>query len=208
MYLKLPLSLVTGFLLLGSTPALRGDEKVSATAVPKEVRDLVGNYTGSWTMYGIDDKGAVVKKSAWTDTMKAVNPRIKGDRAFITSTDEMSFEGGTGKFKIDFTEGYFLNSDGSLGDYFVESFGQLRRLVKLSKQSAAYATPAAAQELTQLGFPKGAKGEHVLVKATTSEGGLETHRITRVTTVTWTDKDGKDRTLQYVSLQGYHKRVP
>jgi hypothetical protein len=37
---------------------------------------------------------------------------------------------------------------------------------------------------------------------------VETHRITRITTVTWKDKEKADRALQFVSLQGYHKRQP
>ncbi len=38
------------------------------------------------------------------------------------------------------------------------------------------------------------------------EKGVETHRISRVSTVTWTEKNGKERSLQWLSLQGYHKR--
>ena len=38
--------------------------------------------------------------------------------------------------------------------------------------------------------------------------GVETHRVSRVTTVSWKDKDGAERTTQFVSLQGYHKRQP
>ena len=53
-----------------------------AIGVPKEVRALEGTYTGAWTMYGIDGKGDIVKRMAWTDTMKAVNSEIQGDRAF------------------------------------------------------------------------------------------------------------------------------
>ncbi len=36
--------------------------------------------------------------------------------------------------------------------------------------------------------------------------GAETHWISRLTTVSWKDKAGKERWLQFVSLQGYHKR--
>ena len=48
----------------------------------------------------------------------------------------------------------------------------------------------------------------MLVKVVTKEQGVETHRISRVTTVSWKDKEGKEQTLQFVSLQGYHKRQP
>jgi hypothetical protein len=40
------------------------------------------------------------------------------------------------------------------------------------------------------------------------EQGLETHRISRVTTVSWQDKEGQERFLQFVSLQGHHRRQP
>ena len=85
-------------------------------------------------------------------------------------------------------------------------FGQTTRVQKLSNNAWSYATPAAPQELAALGFPKGATGEHVVVKMVTNEKGVETHHITRVTTVTWTDKDGKDRVTPFVSMKGYHKR--
>jgi len=68
--------------------------------------------------------------------------------------------------------------------------------------------PAAEQELARLRFPKGASGRHVVVKVVATEQGVETHRITRVTTLSWKDNGGQERVLQFVSLQGYHKRQP
>ena len=59
-----------------------------------------------------------------------------------------------------------------------------------------------------MGFPKGAAGRHVVVKVITNEAGVETHRISRVTTVSWRDHEGKERWSQFVSLQGFHKREP
>jgi hypothetical protein len=178
-----------------------------ADPVPKELRDLAGTYTGEWTLFGIDDKGEVVKKAAWTDTVKVENPQVKDDRAFVTTTDEMTIEGRPGQpYKITGTEGYFLKKDGTLGDYFVEVGGPLRRMPKLSDNVWSYAVTAHAQELGQLGFPKDATAQHVLVKVVTKEGGIETHRISRVTTVGWKDKDGKERWLQFVSLKGFHKK--
>src|SRR5260370_39655981 len=77
------------------SPSAGADQKADApNDVPKEVRALEGTYTGSWTMYGIDENGEVVKRMAWTDTMKAVGPEVKGDRALVNTTDEMTFEGG------------------------------------------------------------------------------------------------------------------
>jgi hypothetical protein len=203
------LAVLSALLILGTAASpLEADEKGAGPPVPKEVRAIAGTYTGSWALFGIDDKGGVVKKAAWTDTVTAADPQVKGDRAFVTMTDEMVFEGGAGKFKMQGTEGYFLKKDGSLGEYFIETFGQLKRMVKVGDNVRSYAAPADARELGQLGFPKDASATHVLVKVVTNEDGVETHRISRVTTATWKDKDGKERTLQFVSLQGFHKRQP
>jgi len=168
-------------------------------------------------MYGIDGKGDVVKRMAWTDTMTAANSEVIGDRALVHTIDEMTFEGGQiPPFKVQGKEGYFLNKEGGLGDYFIESNGQTNRMVKVGENVWSYTTSANAQELGRLGFPKDAVGQHVLVKVVAKEQGkevakeqgAETHRGSRLTTVNWKDNDGKQRALQFVSLQGYHKRQP
>jgi hypothetical protein len=201
-----PASLCAALLV---TTALAADDKPRDAAVPKEVRALAGTYAGAWAMYGVDDKGDVVKRMAWTDVVTAEAPQVQGDRAFVTITNVMTFEGGKAPpFTVKGKEGFFLTKDGGLGDAFVETFGPAVRMVKLGDNVWSYATPAAAQELSRLGFSQGATGQHVVVKVVVQEQGVETHRITRVTTATWKDKDGKERTLQFVSLQGHHKRKP
>jgi hypothetical protein len=202
--MKVNLPVALSFAISVLSPSLKADPQ---TEVPKEVRALEGTYIGSWTMFGIDDKGAVVKRMSWTDTMKAERAEIKGDRAVVVTTDEMSFEGGNiPARKVEGKEGYFLDKDGGLGDYFIETFNQVHRMSRLADHVWSYATPAVEQELIQLGFPKGASGQHVVVKVVASEQGVETHRVSRLTTVTWKDKEGNQQTLQFVSLQGHHKR--
>jgi hypothetical protein len=196
-------------LLGGWSQFLAADPEGTPGAPPKEVRDLVGTYTGSWAMFGIDAKGEVVKRVAWTDTIKAEKPEVKGDRAYVSTTDEMTFEGGKiPPIKVQGKEGYFLKKDGGLGDYFVETSGQTSRMVKVGENVWSSTTPAAAQELARLGFPKGASGQHVLVKVVTKEQRVEAHRVSRLTTVNWKDQEGKERWLQFVSLKGFHKRKP
>jgi hypothetical protein len=182
------------------------DDKAIDASVPKEVRDLAGSYAGEWTMFGIDDKGNVVRKMSWTDKVAATHPEIKGDRAFVSINDDMTFEGGRGKFKVTGSEGFFLKKDGTVGDHFAETFGSLHLMVSLADNVSSYAAPVSAQEIGMMGFPKDATGQHVLVKVTLKEDGVETHRVTRLSTVTWKDKESKERTLQFISLQGYHKR--
>jgi hypothetical protein len=146
---------------------------------------------------------------AWTDTIKAEKPEVKGDRAYVSTADEMTFEGGKiPPTKVQGNEGYHLKTDGGRGDYFIEMAGHTYGMVKVGDNVWSCTTPAEAQELSMLGFPMDASGQRVLVKVITKEQGVETHRISRVTTVSWKEREGKERWLQYVSLQGFHKRQP
>jgi hypothetical protein len=200
---------ILSLVLFGMAPPHTAADEKKTSDVPREVRALEGTYTGSWVMYGIDEQGDVVKKMAWTDTMAAAGAEIKGDRAQVKTTDEMMFEGGNAPpFKVEGKEGYFLKKDGTLGDYFIETFGQVNRLVKVGENVWSFTIPAFPQELTGLGFPKEAAGRHVVIKVVGKEQGVETHRISRLSTVTWTDKGGREHVSQFVSLQGYHKRQP
>ena len=123
-----------------------------AAQIPKEVSDRVGTYTGSWTSYGLDENGQVVKQAAWTDTIKARNPVAEKNRVFVTTTDEMTFEGGRiPPMKVPGREGYALNSDGSLGEYFIETYGQTYKFQKLSENVRAYTVSATPQELARFG---------------------------------------------------------
>lgn len=175
--------------------------------VPKEVAAITGTYTGSWAMFGIDRAGQVTKRAAWTDVLKAENPVVKGNQAYVITTDEMTFEGAAiPPRKVQGKEGYFINKDGSLGDYYFETFGRVYRMQRLEKDTWAYNVPADPRELAQLGFSNVSYGQHTLIKVVTNEQGTETHRISRLTTVNWKDADGKDRWIQFISLQGVHKR--
>ena len=189
-------------LILASTISIFSESQ----EIPTEVEDLLGTYLGSWIMYGIDSKGEIVEKMKWTDTIEAKNPEIKDGRAFVTTVDKMKFEGGIPPQEINGTEGYFLNEDGSLGDYYFESFGQVYKMVKLDKETWVYSMPAIPGRLSFLGFNNVISGRHVVVKEVTNEDGTEFHRISRVTTVNWKDQGGKSRWKQFISLQGYHKR--
>jgi hypothetical protein len=176
---------------------------------PKPVVELAGVYRGTWSMYGIDEKGASVKRMAWTDVMTASSPVVERGRAFVSTLDEMTFEGGRiPPMKIKGTEGYFVAPDGTLGDYFIEANGQTHRVTKLGQNTWVYTTAAYPQELSQLGFKDVVSGQHTVIKTVTSEDGLETHHSSRVTLVNWKDAAGKSRWIQYVSLEGVHRREP
>lgn len=178
----------------------------TAQKIPAEVQAIVGNFTGSWTSYTINDKGEVVKQAAWTDIIKAEKPTVLADRAFVETIDEMTFEGGRiPPQKIPGKEGYLLNKDGSLGDYFIEIFGQTIPMKKLSNDVWAYSIPANPREFLSLG-DKFVSGTHVLVKTIVMDQGIETHNISRITTLKWKDNEGKEHLTQFVSLQGQHRK--
>ena len=176
-----------------------------APGVPPEVARLAGEYAGSWTMFGITLTGEVARIMGWSDVIRAGNPTNDTHRAYVTTSDEMTFEGRP-PMTLPGQEGYELNSDGSLGNYFIQTAGQTFKMVKLSDNAWAYATAATAQDLRRMGFPKGASGQHVVVKVVSQEQGAETHRISRLTTVKWTDSGGQEKMIQFISLQGTHKR--
>lgn len=174
--------------------------------VPEQVKDLAGEYTGSWIMYGPNLEGKIVPKMKWTDTMTAADPQVKEGRAFVVTVDKMQFEGGIPAQEVRGIEGYYLKKDGSLGDYFFENFGQVYRMKNLGNGTWVYRMPAIPGRLAFLGFKNVISGRHVMVKEVTEENGTEVHRISRVTTVNWKDQEGRSQWKQYISLQGFHKR--
>ncbi|MEX1019510.1 MAG: hypothetical protein WDZ49_07620 [Litorilinea sp.] len=179
----------------------------SAPVVPQVIRDLEGSYVGAWTVFGLDEEGQVMKLVSWADTIQAENSQIEDDQAYVLTTGEMVFEGGNiPPMTIAGKEGYFLLPDGSLGDYFVETNGQISKSTHLGENVWITVTPASAQDLASYRLPNVASGLHILNKVVTREDGLEIHRITRVTTVNWTDLAGQARSTQFASLEGFHKR--
>lgn len=194
-------------LLLAATQIALVPATATQTAVPAEVQKLEGTYTGSWTMFGIDAAGKVVKKMAWTDTVTASGAAVSNSRAFVNTVAVMTFEGGhIPPYTLKGLEGYQLKQDGSLGGYFIETFGQTKQMTRVGKNVWSYSAKADASELGRLGFPTGASGQHVMVKVVSDENGIETHRIDRLTHVTWEAANGETRRLSFVSLKGHHKR--
>jgi hypothetical protein len=95
---------------LAQAPVSDGPPKaVTPRDVPGEVRALEGTYTGSWTMFGIDDEGKIVKKMAWTDLLKTDSATVESDRAYVTWVNEQTLDGAQGPpRKVQGKEGYFL----------------------------------------------------------------------------------------------------
>ena len=203
---------IFGTLILSASLCLSACQPIqapdpAAQVVPQAVRDLAGTYAGGWTLFGLDEASQVVELASWTDTIQAENPQMDAEQAYVLTTSEMVFDGSNAP-PVQFTgkEGYFLLPDGSLGDYFVETFGQVSKSTQVGDNVWVSVAPASPEDLASYRLPADASGRHVLVKVVTSEDGREIHRITRVTTVTWTDPAGQERSTQFVSIQGFHQR--
>jgi hypothetical protein len=201
----LPASLLLALAACASRIKERGAPSVSTDAT-LDRGTLSGNFAGAWQTFTIDRNGRVSPQVSWVDTMTAVGPTEEIGRTYVTTTDAMTFSGGRiPAQRVVGREGYLRNSDGTFGDYFVETMGRTSRMTRVATNVLISVAPAAPGELGTLG--PNASAEHVLVKVVSIESGTEIHRISRVTTVHWFDSSGIARSAQYVSLTGEHHRL-
>jgi len=84
------------------------------------VQALAGVYTGSSLAYGFDGK----ESQAWSEKVTATDPTVAGDKAFLTVGDEMVFQGGK-TYSLEWTDGFFLSSDGSSGQRYFDIRGHV-----------------------------------------------------------------------------------
>jgi hypothetical protein len=105
-----------------------------------------------------------------------------------------------------YKEGYMLGPDPSTAVHYFETNGQTYVYHELEAGVSSYVAPASAQELSMLGFTNAEWGQHVLVKVITTDNGVSTERITRITTAKWTDGMGQSRSSQVLTLQGFHQK--
>ena len=179
---------------------------LSTAGTAGDVAQLSGTYAGSWQTYALDRSGRIAAQAAWVDTMFARDPVEEPGRTYVITTDNMTFSGGRiPPMRVTGREGYLRNPDGSWGEYFVESMGQTTQMRRIATDTWVAVSSATPRELVALGDDASAR--HVLVKVVSTENGVETHRISRVTTVHWRDASGALRAAQYVSLQGEHRRI-
>ena len=180
-----------------------------SSAVPRAAAKLEGVYRGTWTLYRVDERGAPAKSATWRDVLTASDARIENERALVSTVDRITFDDRrTPPMTVRGAEGYFLTRNGAPGRYFVEVKGTTYRARKVDKNTWVYVMTLSPADLVRLGFERPLAGRHTIVKAVTEEDGVETHRITRLSTVNWEDAKGRSRWTQYVSLVGMHRREP
>ena len=202
--LVLIMMLVAGQSPVESKPSGKPD---APPRIPQRVQQMAGRFTGTWTSFSYKD-GHPVKRASWTDALICDKPTRVGNKTIVEFHAESTFPGQSRTRKRQWKEGYFLNDEGGLADRYVEYFGTVYRLKQISPTTWVYALPMASTEFAQMGFPGAIRGEHVIIVSEQTESGVDTRRMTRLTSVVHKNKDGKEITTQFVSLRGFHKRRP
>jgi len=189
--------------------------EVRPTAI-EQAKTIVGKYTGAWQLYGLDTYGGdTVLKATWDDEVEAKDPVQQGNRAFVTVSNRMNFSQwcappSGSSISLDFTEGFFVEEDGSAGERYFDMYGQTTVETQVSPGLFSFETAVSSQELTSLGFADAKavlSAKHLVVKSVTHAEGVETEWVTRVTTIEWKDPAGATQGKQFVSLKGFHKRI-
>lgn len=196
-------------LLLGQNASESKDGEAvdkSGPAVPERVKQMEGEFAGKWTSFAYRD-GKTVERVSWTDTLVCDGLLVVGNKASVNFQSESVFPNQSSPRERNWKEGYFLNEDGGVGDRYVEFFGNVRRLKQVSPTTWVYSIPMATAEFKQMGFNRAVAGEHVVIMVERKESGIDTRRLTRITSVVERDASDQEKTVQFISLQGFHKRV-
>jgi hypothetical protein len=170
--------------------------------------EIAGHYTGESTAYRVDENGNVVQAYTFHEDITATNPEMKDGRAVVHVSDTI-----TGlPHPQTWTEGFFVNADGSTGARFflMDNPGSTEVIeVPIANGGATFQTDFYPGEENALGF--GGKDifykKHTTVKNTVTSGTTETDLISRVTTISWKDASGAPQTKSFVSMNGYQSRT-
>jgi len=194
----LNLTTLTGVIVSLATAA-------SAQTALEAASTIEGTYEGEWTMYRVE-AGEPVASASWTDVLTAGPAVDEADRASVEVTDVMTFGDGTERTSV-MREGYLKEpgTDQAANRYY--QFDDTMVVYhQLSPHDWTFWTEPTEGELWALGFNPAqvVSASHVTTRSTTELG---TDHVTRVTTIVYNDDTGQPRAIQFVSLQGTHRRV-
>ncbi|MCA9691343.1 MAG: hypothetical protein R3A51_13055 [Nannocystaceae bacterium] len=181
-----------------------GDDPVAAALDAK-----AGTYMGSWELFGYDPMAGAYPAFAWTDVVTAQNPTVEADRAYLDVTDVITFEMGGGYEQM-WIEGFQLNEDGTPGAEFIEMMGVVTVLEEVEPDHYVYEQPVTEQDLMLIAgvtLENLVSGTHVVDKVVTHPGGVETHTISRTTSIEYTDDADQLVTIEFESLRGTHEKT-
>ncbi len=189
-----------------------GDDDDSAGVWGQEALDLitgmVGTYTGDFVMHGLDGADAPYPAMSWADTAVASNPRIDGDRAQVDVHDTMVMDGG-GTYEQEWLEGILIEPDGSAGDRFIDMDGVVTVQTEVTPGVFEYEQPIEEYDFynwTNVTAANLIAGGHLMHKEVVDDGGIETHLISRTTSLEYEDAGGSTVSVEYLSLEGTHQK--
>lgn len=196
---------------LGCDPVVPGDDDDDGGVWGQEALDfvtdnLVGTFTGAWTLWGLDSADEQVERAAWTDSATGSNPRIDGDRALVDISNVM--DGETWTQEMEFLEGVYIEDDGSMGSYFFEIDSVVTLLTETSPGVWEYDSPIISSDysgMVNVTADNLVTGSKHSTKVISFPGGVEHHQITGTTHVEY-DAGGGLQVVDFVSIEGYHDR--
>ena len=175
----------------------------------EQVEAKVGTYTGDFEMFGLDESDISVTAMTWADTAVATNPRIEGDRAQVDVHDTMVVDDGA-TYERDWLEGVMIEPDGSAGQGFMEMEGVVTLFTEVEPDHFEYETALEDYDFYNWSNITAANlvtGRHVTTKFVIYPGGVETHEITRMTYLEYTDASGSPVAVDYLSMIGTHTKA-
>lgn len=174
--------------------------------IEDEINKLTGTFMGEWTAYKLDENGSIVKSYSWIDTLRATDPVITESEAYITVRGFMHFDDpNIPPYKIQFKEGFKVN-DGKIGEHFYTIMGVESIENKVAENTYIISNDISPFELQQLGFKTMTTGVHTSIKVILNIDGKEIHKISRISTITWTENNEK-KEIQFLSMEGKHTRI-
>jgi len=179
---------------------------LKAQTIETELNKITGEFIGEWVSYKYSLNGEIIKSFSWNDTVIAENPVINDSIAYVNVNSTMFFDDPhIPPFKMEFIEGFDLLNE-KIIDHFFIIMGDKSVELKVSDNTYIISQPISSFELNQLGFSSAIEAYHTIVKIILLVEGTEFHKITRVSTIVWESETGIE-TIQFVSLEGYHKRI-
>ncbi len=173
------------------------------------VTAMVGVYHGEFQLYGLDADDNAYPSMSGTDVTEATNPHIDGDRAQVDVTSVATPDGGDPFPAQTWLEGVFILADGSPGDLFIDQYGEVSIQTEIEPDVFEYEQSFQSWDydswanITPQNLISGAQLYH---KVVTYPGGVETHDVTRISSLEYEDGGGNTVPVSYTSMEGTHTR--
>ncbi len=178
---------------------------LNAQNLEVEIGKLAGTYVGKWTMYK-HINGNVEKAISWMDTLICESPVINDTLAYLTVKSKMIFDNPQIQpYNMEFQEGFELSENNELMHYFQYMEGKFYEK-KINENTYIISQPISQFELGQLGFTSAKSAYNTTIKIVVSVNGQEVHQISRISTLIIQNND-REETIQFVSMNGYHKKI-